>query len=229
MRFTLTKPSQSAQDWRYPRLTMSTFISGVRTSLEALVQPQRLPDWEAFQRDIQIHLYDAKSIVVAQGEHDAHVYIVLEGIVKLSYEDMNGAINTKSFVTEGSIIANLSALEGQPATYSTVAYTKARIATIPYRSLQILMDKHHVWERVCRKLVTALAIKKERREFEFLTMTPLERWQNLQLESPDLVRRISQSELAGLIGITPVALSRIKGRQRALRQNPIGAMSTLTP
>ena len=79
------------------------------------------------------------------------------------------------------------------------------------------MATHHAWERIARKVFASLATKKEQREFELLTMSPQQRWIDFKTENPDLLKRITQIEIAGLIGITPVALSRIKARLRTSR------------
>ena len=54
-------------------------------------------------------------------------------------------------------------------------------------------------------------MKKERREYEFLCLSAEERYRLLIKRSPDLVRQVTQNEIARYLGITPVALSRIRG------------------
>jgi len=60
----------------------------------------------------------------------------------------------------------------------------------------------------------ALAMRKERREHAFLTKSPEENYRELAAESPGLVQRLTQNDIARYLGITPVALSRIRGRLR---------------
>jgi CRP-like cAMP-binding protein len=201
----------------YPGLRMQDILSGLRLVFQALGECAALPDWATLEPKIRVQHFKAKTDIITQGDLDRHVYFVQKGIVRLSYVSASGASQTKSIIAEGASFASLSALEGGLTTFSATTLEAATIVSIPYPALETLMAEHHAWERIVRKVFAALAIKKERREFEFLTMTPLQRWQQFQKDNPTLVARITQSEIAGLIGITPVALSRIKGRQRALR------------
>jgi CRP-like cAMP-binding protein len=58
-----------------------------------------------------------------------------------------------------------------------------------------------------------LALKKERREYEFLCLSAEKRYRLLLENMPDLLKKITQNDIARYLGITPVALSRIKNRQ----------------
>lgn len=196
---------------------MSASLAGLRSNLERLAEVQDLPDWAVFAANIRMNNLVAKHILVRQGDTDASLHFVLNGLVRLSYETSDGGALTKSIVKEGASFASLSALEGRPTTFSATTLEATNIASIPYITLEKLMAKHHAWERIARKVFAALATKKEQREFELLTMSPQQRWVNFQAENPDLLARITQIEIAGLIGITPVALSRIKGRLRPIK------------
>ena len=56
------------------------------------------------------------------------------------------------------------------------------------------------------------AMKKEKREFEFLCLSPETRYRQLAQNSPALLNRITQNDLAKYLGVTAVGLSRIKKR-----------------
>jgi CRP-like cAMP-binding protein len=187
-------------------------IAALKMALAALGEVDDLPDWDGLQPHIRVAPYDPKAVLLRQGEASAVVQFVLSGLVKLGYESETGALITKSIIESGSAIASLSALEGGLNSFSAVAMEPTLIAKIPFCELKALMQKHHVWERVFRKVVTALALKKEKREFEFLALSPTQRWLNFKRDRGHLLERIPQAEIAALIGITPVALSRIKGR-----------------
>ena len=56
------------------------------------------------------------------------------------------------------------------------------------------------------------AMKKERREKEFLTESAETRYRMLVDQSPGLLDKVRQKDIARYLGITPVALSRIRAR-----------------
>jgi CRP-like cAMP-binding protein len=60
----------------------------------------------------------------------------------------------------------------------------------------------------------AFAMKKERREMEFLSLTAEDRYRLLLERAPELEQRVRQKDIARYLGITPVALSRIRARCR---------------
>ncbi len=202
-------------------------FAGLRSSLEALAEVQDLPDWEAFAANVRVTNIGARRALFCQGDIVQCLYFVLTGLVKLSYQTPDGAALTKSIVAEHGIFASLSSLEGRPATFAATTLEASAIASVPYPTLQTLMAKHHAWERIARKVFAALATKKEQREFELLTLSPQQRWLKFQAENPDLLGRVSQSEIAGLIGITPVGLSRIKARLRPAKQSGLVFASKL--
>ena len=57
-----------------------------------------------------------------------------------------------------------------------------------------------------------MGLKKELREHDLLCLSAEERYRNFLNDSPALVERITQMDMARYLGITPIALSRIKGR-----------------
>jgi hypothetical protein len=63
-----------------------------------------------------------------------------------------------------------------------------------------------------RRLPAYVWDKKERREREFLTESAEARYQMLLEDSPGLFDKVKQKDIARYLGITPVALSRIRGR-----------------
>jgi CRP-like cAMP-binding protein len=191
---------------------MSALLLPIRTALEAQGEVNDLPDWDQFAHAVRFEEVAPNVRIVHQGDNDPYVRFVLKGLVRLSYEMANGARKTKSIITEGEAFASLNALGGGTATYAATALEPTIIARIPYVKLQFLMGRHHAWERIVRKVFATLALKKERREHELLTMSPAQRWANFNRDHKALLGRISQIEIAALIGITPVALSRLKGR-----------------
>ena len=56
------------------------------------------------------------------------------------------------------------------------------------------------------------AMKKERREFELLCLSAEERYKLLLERSPDIAKNVTQNDISRYLGITPVALSRIRKR-----------------
>jgi len=75
-----------------------------------------------------------------------------------------------------------------------------------------LRDRYLCWQEVAARYAEMLFAEKERREREFLSDDAATRYRTFLADSPDLESRLPQYFIASYLGITPVALSRIRGR-----------------
>lgn len=173
---------------------------------------QALPDWSTMQKAINVVQWERGTILMAQGVPDQSVRLVLSGLVRLNYHSCEGRRFCKSIVEAGEVFASLEALSGENASFEAEALTDVTCATLSYPTLRRLADQHLAWERLASAVFLNLARRKERREFELLTLSAEARWIALQRDRPSLMDCVSQQDLAELIGITPVALSRLKSR-----------------
>ncbi len=62
------------------------------------------------------------------------------------------------------------------------------------------------------ELLLHFAMKKEKREYELLCLSAEERFCILEKNSPSLLEKVTQNDLARYLGVTPVGLCRIKKR-----------------
>jgi CRP-like cAMP-binding protein len=196
---------------------MTAPIARLMSAFETVSGSADLPDWADLAASLLVKEHPAKSYIFQQGDDGYSLYFVDRGLVKLCYESQSGAQVSKSILPETSIFASRNALDSGKADFSAVALETSVLVHIPIKKVSALIAKHHAWERLARSFFSALALKKERKEFQLLTMSAEERWHAIRQDYPDICKRVTQSELAALVGITPVALSRIKGRTRDRR------------
>lgn len=151
--------------------------------------------------------------IFCQGDDDGHIYFVQTGLLKAYYVSSEGKESIKSFVAEGNMIGSLNSVLNQAGcSFSLVALEASQLLRLPF---SLLVDKaaqsHPLANDVIQQLL-ALAMKKEQREFEFLSLSAEQRYQRFLAQAPQLIDRITQSDMARYLGVTPVALSRIKKR-----------------
>jgi CRP-like cAMP-binding protein len=151
------------------------------------------------------------------GDTPRALTFVRAGLLRLYYLDGAGREFTKSFCLEGEIVAAYSALLlGQPARLSIEALEDCQLLVADYHAYQALAAGHPCWATVNQRRAEALFIKKEQREAALLLDDAEARYRQFLAEHPGLEARLRQHHVASYLGITPVALSRIRARLRGL-------------
>lgn len=188
-----------------------------RALLETLAG-EPLPEWERFARDVRERRLAAGESLFQADQAWPWLAVVTSGVAKLVYPREDGSERIKSFIAEGGFFASLAALTPRGrTTFAAVAMTELAVEQIPYVSLREFGDRHIAWQRALRVGIEFYGARKEKRERELLTLTPEQRYGRFLAEEPALATRIPQKDLALYLGITPVALSRIRGRLQRTR------------
>lgn len=152
-------------------------------------------------------------LLFRQGDHDASIYAVSSGLLKAYYLTLDGKELIKSFITEGEFIGSLIACQsGEPCTFNLMCLEDCLLFKAPFADVQTAMEGNKDVSSILTRSLISLAIKKERREYEFLCLSATDRYRLLIKKSPELLDRLTQNDIARYLGITPVALSRIKQR-----------------
>ncbi len=172
-----------------------------------------LPAWPDIAPHIRRLKLPAGGGLFALAQPAPHVFVVLDGLLKLHHEGADGRERIKSFAEAGGIVASISALQPSGvASFSATALVRSQLARIPYKALEEMADAHGEWGRLLRGVLMNYALQKERREQGFLMQSAEQRYENLLKTQPKLAARIAQKDMAAYLGVTPVGLSRIAGR-----------------
>ena len=158
--------------------------------------------------------YPKKSLVFNQGDSDKYIYIITEGILKAHYLAKNGKEFIKSFLFAGDYIASLQALNGGVSSFSLLCLQEVKLVKIPYYQVLAMAKEDLDTANSIIELLTTFAMKKEQREYELLCLDAEQRYKNLLVRFEDISKFVTQNDIARYLGITPVALSRIKNRNK---------------
>lgn len=176
-----------------------------------------VPEWEHFASHIKTRRLAVGDTLFASDVHWPWLSVVRSGLVKLVYLREDGSERIKSFIAEGGFFASLAGLTADGrTTFSAVAMEPAVVDQLSYPQILALGDKHLAWQKALRVGIEHYGARKEKRERELLTLSPEARYRLFMRESPELLGRVPQKDLALYLGITPVALSRIRGRMARL-------------
>ncbi|MFC7049444.1 Crp/Fnr family transcriptional regulator [Emcibacter nanhaiensis] len=168
--------------------------------------------FEAFVKSHGNHLQVSRNDhVFMQGDESDTLYYVQSGLLKAYYVSREGKEFIKSFFRTGDLLGSLSAVyRGLPCTFSVVALQDCDLITMSSSKLLEAVRKSPTLSQEMLDAMMQLAMKKEQREYQFLTLSAKARYKALCESDPELVRQVTQNDIAHYLGVTPVALSRIK-------------------
>lgn len=139
-------------------------------------------------------------MLLGAGQRWEQLWLVEQGSLRLYYLDREGRASNKNFFLPGSVLWPLTpALREQPVAFFVEAISVSRVWAWPWLNLQQYA------------LATLLQDKMER-ERQFLQLTATERYQWLCQTHPEWLAALPLRHLASWLGITDVALSRIRRR-----------------
>ncbi len=148
-----------------------------------------------------------------QGEVTRDVFLVEKGLVKLYYVTVDGNERIKSFVTDGELFGSrISQVYRQGSPFAAVCLESTQLLVAdydPFRQALMTNAQRMAW---LFNLTEQTSLKKELREYHLLCLSAQERYEAFLADEPELARRLSQADTARYLGITAIALSRIRRR-----------------
>ena len=192
-------------------LSSAQFLA-IKQALNHLVSP---PDTELeqFLKLFSKRTLEQGEYFLQAGDKSIELAFVNAGLLRFFYQTEEGKEFNKSFIPENQFATAYSAfLIDMPARFSIQALEESHLLVCNLQPVVELFDQHRCWERLGRNLAEQLYIKKEIREAEFLLDDAETRYNNFQRAYPGLEHRLAQYHVASYLGITPVALSRIRRR-----------------
>lgn len=167
------------------------------------------PDWlQPLLENSRLRAVTATAFLQRQGEKQTVFFWLKEGIARAVYHSAGGTERIKEFYFAGECcFLYLNWLTRSAADYSLQMLTDGVIAEIPLSELD---KEKNAPARLA--LLTQQVIYKEKKEQMFLLNNPQQRWQYVMENFPDWEAQLTQKDLASYIGISPVSLSRIRGR-----------------
>ena len=168
----------------------------------------------------QIFKHEGKKVEKKKGEHiflqgdmDKSLYLLKSGLLKAYYTSEDGKEFIKSFILPNDIICSLSsAYSEKECSFSLVCLEPSRLVKIPFIVLQEYSSRDPEIASIVIEILLEFAMKKERREYEFLCLSAEDRFLKMMKTTPSLINKVTQNEIARYLGVTPVGLSRIKSR-----------------
>lgn len=147
------------------------------------------------------------------GDRWSSLFWVETGELRFHYLDREGKSTNKNFYLDGAMFWPLTPrLSGQPVDFWIETITPSRLWVLPWPDWQVACADWPEWQALERRVLAGLLDDKMRREQQFLQYTATQRYEDLCARRPEWLARIPLRHLASYLGITDVALSRIRRR-----------------
>lgn len=168
-------------------------------------QLQQLADSENLWRIRTI----AKGGTVFGPETDCRdVFLLVTGLVKLSYLAPGGGEAIKSFVVDQGMFGR----ENSGPEFGAYAIEVSQLVQLPQTWISKQVSESPKLQQCYALFLNWIRGRKAEREQRLLCLTPQERLLDFRQAEPDLINRLPEGDIARYLGITPIAYSRIKRR-----------------
>ena len=170
--------------------------------------------WEKYLEHVgNLRHYPKGTYLFRQGEQSDNLLLIYQGLAKVYYKTLDGKEFIKSFLTGGEFITSLRTLDSErPSAFSVLSLEHTVAREIPQHTFKKLLNENPDISRQFTTVLLNLAMKKEQREYELLCLSPEERYRIFCEQNPTMEQRVAQNDIARYLGITPVALCRIRKR-----------------
>lgn len=153
------------------------------------------------------------SQIIKQGEVCGDVIFLRRGLAQMSYVTFEGKEWIKSFFAENSVLGSRRCqIMGEPSHFAITCLEDCEVTAFPYDGLRAACANDPALMTVFFDFNEQVSLRKEKREYEFLCLSAQDRYQGFLEDYAHIVPRLTQAQIASFIGITPIALSRIRKR-----------------
>lgn len=151
---------------------------------------------------------------VRAGDVPERLAFIAKGLFRVVFVSEKGDEKTLVFREEGRLISAFSPfLAKKPSWFSIQALEDSDLVLIGIDGTDWTREAD-CWKTIYAKYMEMLFVEKEEREREFLSEDAETRYRNFKKRYPLFEERIPQYCIASYLGITPVALSRIRSSMK---------------
>jgi len=186
----------------------------LRARLSALA-PLSPKTWKALLSLGERRALPKGSLFTRPGEPATHFAVLLSGLLRHYYVDARGKESVKAFRVPMEVSAPYAELiQRKPSRTHIEALADSELLIFRYDDFEAAAEGSIELQRLARRFGEVHFVQKEQREYEFLMLSAEERYRQFCARLPELLQHIPQHQVASYIGVTPVALSRIRARSR---------------
>jgi CRP-like cAMP-binding protein len=147
------------------------------------------------------------------GETSKYIYFIANGTLRSYYLDPEGNDNTSWFLFENELaISVFSFFSQKPSFESLEALEDSVLLRLSFNKLQQLYIEFPEFNYIGRILTEQYYIRSEAKANALRMLSANERYQQLLVQYPHIIQRVSLGHIASYLGITQHTLSRIRSK-----------------
>ncbi len=170
-------------------------------------------NFEKFGLKAKLKYYQKGQQLITQGQPAAKLFFLVKGFVRYMSVSPEGKEFTQSFACAPSISGSTRAMTRNVATlFSIEALDDVICLEFEWQVFFAQMQYQPGFMSAYNHLLENMFIKKEEREYAFVQLSAEQRYLTFLDQNPQLRDKIPLKMIASHIGITPIALSRIRNK-----------------
>jgi len=168
-------------------------------------------NWRLLTLNFEVHSLHKGECLVHQGEHSSKVFFLNKGLLRYYSLSDNGKEYTQTLAKAPRMVGSTRAMVSeQPSLFSIEALEPCLAISFSWKSFYQQMSQDLAFMQAYAKFMESIFISKEMKEHRMASHSATQRYLDFCCDFPELQRSLPQQQIASYIGITPVALSRIR-------------------
>jgi len=155
-------------------------------------------------------------LVQEQGRICNTINFIDSGILRAFFINKDGKDSTIMFATKDWWITDMYCfLNIKPALLNIEALEESRVLQLKFIQLEELYNKIPKFEKFFRILMQNAYVREQLRVLDNISLTTEERYNRFIQKYPQIVKRVTQKQIASYLGVTPEFLSAVKRKSSA--------------
>ncbi|MCL1665242.1 Crp/Fnr family transcriptional regulator [Elizabethkingia ursingii] len=169
--------------------------------------------WEILQPALTAKKFRKNELLLQEGQTCTSLFYIEKGYCR-SFYDINGVDKNTEFFFENEITTNIDSFgNGQISAYNIIAGEPLTVIVFNKAKLYQAAQECREIENLGRHCVRLIATKQEKFATLFKLYSAQERLEYIEQKHPEMMQRISLSQLASFLGVARETLSRIRKRR----------------
>ena len=180
--------------------------------MDLTAQEQIRNAWKPYKSMWHSLAVPGKTILLKEGDFSQKLFKVIKGALRVWFNHDGKEISFQFFF-EGDVVFSVESFRKHvPSQFYIETITPCELMWIGKSDLDKVIAENAFLSRYMMDWAVDRQAEFIKHFFSFLKDTPQQRYENLLIQKPEIVKRIPLQYIASYLGITPVSLSRIRNK-----------------